>query len=108
MALATSHRIADVQGQPVRVLREARRNARVISIDLATGLEIGESFLVASNKLANIPGYDPTVETSTSIRISARLRKQLGELAHPFETPAEVIERLIKRNAAQMQKETGA
>ncbi len=103
MHLNPSQRIAEVKGRSgtVRVVQKARRNSRVIPVDLNTGQDTGTSELVASDHLLNIRYYaapdEPQAlpEISRTIRIPNRLHDRLARLSHPFETPADVIERLL-------------
>ncbi len=80
----------------------------MVSVDLATGQEIGASFLIGSDKLANIRHYQATAEIPRTIYVPNRVHEQLSNLAKPSQTHAEVIEELIRHNAARMQRETGA
>ena len=107
MHLNSKQRIAEVKGQPgtVRVVQKARRNSRVVPVDLTTGQDSGASQLVASDHLLNIRYYSASndgqaqPEISRTIRIPSRLYDRLAKVSHPFETPSDVIERLLPMEA---------
>ena len=77
-------------------------------IDLTTGNE-GARALVANDRLVNVRLFDelqalpdqatargqPITETSHTIRISGTVWLALQRMAQPFETPDEVIRRLL-------------
>jgi len=111
MPLTAHDRIAEIAGKTgtVRIVRKGRRNARVVPIDPATGQEIGPNVLVANDRLENVRLFDalqvmpdqatpppqPVTETSHTIRVSGTVWLALQRLAQPFETPDEVIRRLL-------------
>ncbi len=90
-------RIASIEGRTgtVRIVQQAKRNSRVIPIDLMTGEDTAESELVASSLLRDIRTYKPETEVVRTIRIPGRLHERLAREARTFETPADVIERLL-------------
>jgi hypothetical protein len=116
MPLTAQNRIAEIQGRQgnVRIVRKGRRNSRVVPVDLATGQDTGPSAIIANDRLTNIRFHDElqalpadpgtqqpatAPETAHTIRVPGRLYLRLQNLARPFETPADVIERHLPPEA---------
>lgn len=116
MPLTAQNRIADVQGRQgsVRIVRKGRRNSRVVPVDLTTGQDTGPSAIVANDRLVNIRFHDelhglpadqgtrelaPAPETRRTLSVPGQLYLRLQNLARPFETPADVIERHLPPEA---------
>lgn len=116
MPLTAQNRVAEVQGRlgSVRIVRKGRRNSRVVPVDFATRQDTGPSAIVANDRLTNVRFYDEleampadpgtqqlaaAPETTHTIRVPGRLYLRLQNLARPFETPADVIERHLPPEA---------
>ena len=97
MPLKAGQRIAAVQGRAgaFRVIQQARRNSRVVLVDLVTGEEMAESELVATEFLHDIRTYKPETAVARTIRITNALHERLIREARTFETPSDVLERLL-------------
>ncbi len=110
MPLTARNRVAEIQGRQgsVRIVRKGRRNSRVVPVDLTTGQDTGPSAIIANDRLVNVRFHDElqampadrgtqqpvgAPETTHTIRVPGRLYLRLQNLARPFETPADVIER---------------
>ena len=92
--------VAEVAGTTgtVRIVRQARKNSRVVPINPNTGQDTGDSFLVESNRLANVRPFDAAqamAHSSHTVRLSGDTMSRIRKEAKPFETPDEVLRRLL-------------
>jgi hypothetical protein len=92
-------RIAQLKSRvgTVRIIRKARANSRVVPFDVEIGKDSGDTYLVATDQLINIRSLaEDGADVSRTIRLKGRIFRELESRARPFETPAEVIERLLR------------
>ena len=90
-------RIASIQGRSgtVRIVQQAKRNSRVVPVDLITGEDTAESELVATELLRDIRAYKPEIEIVRTIRIPNRIYERLTREARPGETQGDALERIL-------------
>ena len=90
-------RIASIKGRSgtVRIVRQAKRNSRVIPVDLITGKDTAESELIATELLRDIRSYKPETEVVRTVRIPNRIHERLIREARPGETLGDVLERIL-------------
>ncbi len=90
-------RIASIEGRSgtVRIVQQAKRNSRVVPVDLITGEDTAESELIATERLRDIRSYKPETEIVRTIRVSGRIYERLMREAKPGETLGDVLEHIL-------------